>query len=198
MRPLTMRVLRLARDQASAWLRAGRPLAVSVNLAAANLLDARFPDEVAALLRGSDLPPELLRLEITEDTIMTDPVRVLDVLARLSELGLSFSLDDFGTGYSSLAYLKRLPVQELKIDRSFVMQMDADPDDAAIVRSTVGLARSLGLRVVAEGVESAAAWDALAGFGCHLAQGYLLARPLPAGELEAWLATREPAVRAET
>jgi EAL domain-containing protein (putative c-di-GMP-specific phosphodiesterase class I) len=116
------------------------------------------------------------------------------VVARLGELGLAFSLDDFGTGYSSLAHLKRLPVQELKIDRSFVMHMDSDPNDAAIVRSTVDLARSLGLRVVAEGVESQSTWDQLARFGCHLAQGYHLSRPLPVARLDAWLDEREAAL----
>jgi len=176
--------------QAARWRAAGRPLQVAVNLSASDLMDVRLPDDVAALLDDSGVPPELLQLEITENTIMTDPVRVLDVLARLSELGLAFSLDDFGTGYSSLSYLKRLPVQELKIDRSFVMHMDSDSNDAAIVRSTVDLARSLGLRVVAEGVENAPTWDQLAAFGCDLAQGYHLSRPLPAAALDAWLASR--------
>jgi len=176
--------------QAARWRAAGRPLQVAVNLSASDLMDVRLPDDVAALLDDSGVPPELLQLEITENTIMTDPVRVLDVLARLSELGLAFSLDDFGTGYSSLSYLKRLPVQELKIDRSFVMHMDSDPNDAAIVRSTVDLARSLGLRLVAEGVENAPTWDQLAAFGCDLAQGYHLSRPLPAAALDAWLASR--------
>jgi len=185
---LTSRVLEMAAAQAVAWARAGRPLRVAVNLAPANLLDARFPDEVAALLRRTGLDPSLLQLEITEDTIMVDPVRVLDVVARLAELGLSFALDDFGTGYSSLAYLKRLPVQELKIDRSFVMDMDRSRDDAVIVRSTVDLARNLGLTVVAEGVETHDTWERLAAFGCHAAQGFFLSPPLPADALEGWLA----------
>jgi diguanylate cyclase (GGDEF)-like protein len=188
MRGVTLRVLELAAAQAVAWQRTDRPLRVAVNLAAANLLDVRFPDEVAELLRRTGAGPELLQLEITEDTIMVDPERVLNVVARLGEQGLAFSLDDFGTGYSSLAYLKRLPVQELKIDRSFVMDMDNSRDDAVIVRSTVDLARNLGLRVVAEGVETPETWERLVDFGCDIAQGYYLSPPLPPEELDAWLA----------
>jgi len=187
MRQITLQVLDRALAQAIDWQRAGRSLRVAVNLAAANLLDVRFPDEVADLLRRSGASPDLLQLEITEGTIMVDPVRVLDVVARLSELGVALALDDFGTGYSSLAYLKRLPIQELKIDRSFIMDMDNSRDDAVIVRSTVELARNLGLRVVAEGVETQQVWDQLVEFGCHTVQGYLLSPPLPAEQLAAWL-----------
>ncbi len=118
---------------------------------------------------------------------MVDPARALDVLAELSELGITFSLDDFGTGYSSLSQLKRLPVSELKIDKSFVLDMIVDRDDAVIVRSTVELARHLGLRVVAEGVETAEHWQRLSECGAHMAQGYFLTRPLPAAQLSAWL-----------
>jgi EAL domain-containing protein (putative c-di-GMP-specific phosphodiesterase class I) len=128
--------------------------------------------------------------ELTEDTLMADPQRALDVLAQLGEMGIGLALDDFGTGYSSLAHLKRLPVQELKIDRSFVLDMSTDAEDAVIVRSTVDLARNLGLRVVAEGVETAEAYDQLAAYGCHVAQGFLLSRPLPAPELTRWLRRR--------
>jgi diguanylate cyclase len=191
MRRLTLWVLELATTQAVAWRRAGRQLQVAVNLAPANLLDVRFPDEVADVLRRCEASPQLLQLEITEDTIMVDPIRVLDVVARLAELGLAFSLDDFGTGYSSLAYLKRLPLQELKIDRSFVMDMDDNRDDAVIVRSTVDLARNLGLTVIAEGVETEETWEQLAQFGCDGAQGYYISKPVPPDQLEAWLADRE-------
>jgi len=191
---LTERVLDVAVAQAVAWERAGRPLRVAVNLAPANLLDGGFPGHVAALLERAGAPPELLQLEITEDTIMVDPVRVLDVAARLGELGVTLALDDFGTGASSLAHLKKLPIQELKIDRSFVMEMDRNPDDAVIVRSTVDLAHNLGLRVVAEGVETAASWEALTGFGCDVVQGYFLSRPLPPAQLEAWLTAAPAAV----
>jgi len=143
---------------------------------------------VTRVLERTGLEPELLQLEITEDTVLRDPVRVLDVVARVSELGVTFALDDFGTGYSSLSYLKQLPIEELKIDRSFVSSMDTSADDEMIVRSTVELARGLGLRVTAEGVESQASWDRLASFGCHNAQGFLLSRPLPPEAFAAWLA----------
>jgi diguanylate cyclase (GGDEF)-like protein len=190
MHRLTLRVLEQSAAQSVAWERDGRPLRIAVNLAPANLLDLRFPDAVAEVLRRSGARAELLQLEITEDTIMVDPVRVLDVVARLGELGLAFALDDFGSGYSSLAYLKRLPVQELKIDRSFVIDMDDSPDDDVIVRSTIDLARNLGLRVVAEGVETGRTWDRLVQFGCHAAQGFFLAPALPPAELDAWLDAR--------
>jgi len=187
MRKLTLGVLELALAQAVSWMRTGRPLQVAVNLAAANLLDVRFPDDVAEALRRHGAPPELLQLEITEDTIMLDPVRVLDVVSRLSELGISLALDDFGTGFSSLSYLKRLPVQELKIDRSFVSNMDTSHDDAVIVRSTIDLARNLGLRVVAEGVENQRTQDDLADARCHLVQGFHLSPPRDAAQLDVWL-----------
>jgi diguanylate cyclase len=190
MRPLTLRVLELALEQAVSWQRAGRRLPVAVNLAAANLLDLQFPDDVAHVLSRTGASPELLQFEITEDTIMVDPQRVLDIVSRLSEFGIALALDDFGTGYSSLAYLKRLPVQELKIDRSFVSDMDTSHDDSVIVRSTIELARNLGLRVVAEGVESQRIQDDLAAAGCHLAQGYHFTPPLAAGDFDAWLDRR--------
>jgi EAL domain-containing protein (putative c-di-GMP-specific phosphodiesterase class I) len=136
------------------------------------------------------LRPEQLELEITESTILADPFRVRQVLARLNEMGLRLAIDDFGTGYSSLAYLKRLPVQTIKIDRSFVMGMCEDASDATIVRSTIDLGRNLGLDVVAEGVETQEVWDALRSLGCSLAQGYLLGRPAPAEELAALLEER--------
>jgi len=188
MRRVTLRMLELAAGQAAAWARAGQPLRISVNLAPANLLDVRFPDEAAGVLERAGIDAELIELEITEDTIMVDPERVLDIVARLSEQGFRFALDDFGTGYSSLAYLKRLPVQELKIDRSFVTDVVRDADDQVIVRSTIEMARNLGLRTVAEGVETREAFDRLADAGCDMVQGYLLAAPLPPAELEAWLA----------
>ena len=120
---------------------------------------------------------------------MADPMRAMAVLGRLNALGVGLSLDDFGVGYSSLTYLKRLPVNEIKIDKSFVMNITSDESDALIVRSTIGLARSLGLRVVAEGVETKEAWDRLVALGCDVAQGYYLCRPKPAAELTAWLET---------
>jgi diguanylate cyclase (GGDEF)-like protein len=187
MLPLTLRVLDMALADCRRWLDGGRTLSVAVNLAVANLIDRGFPAEVAAALDRHGLPAELLQLEITENVVMADPARALEVLDALRELGVGLSLDDFGTGHSSLAYLLRLAVDELKIDRSFVSQMVADPDAAAIVRHTIDLARSLRLRVVAEGAEDAETWAALESAGCDLGQGYFLSRPLPAVELEAWL-----------
>jgi EAL domain-containing protein (putative c-di-GMP-specific phosphodiesterase class I) len=149
------------------------------------------------LLAETGARPEQLELEITESTILADPFRVRDVLNRLNEMGLRLAIDDFGTGYSSLAYLKRLPVQTIKIDRSFVMAMDESPSDATIVRSTIDLGRNLGLDVVAEGVETQDAWDALRGQGCTLAQGYFVSRPVPAEELEALLRERAVIVGSE-
>jgi diguanylate cyclase (GGDEF)-like protein len=186
-RVLTLKVVAQALRAERAWRAAGVEVPVAVNTSASTLLDLRFPDDIAELLERSDAPPGVLSLELTEETIMTDPGRAQDVLARLSELGIELSLDDFGTGYSSLSMLKRLPVRELKIDRSFVMDMLDDPGDAAIVRSTVDLARNLGLRVVAEGVESEAAWQLLAEWGCDFAQGYHLSRPVPETDLAALL-----------
>jgi diguanylate cyclase (GGDEF)-like protein len=186
-RPLTRYVLDATLAQAATWRRAGHDIKVAVNVSAPDLMDARFPDHVLAALTRHAIPPERLQLEITEDTIIADPERMLDVLARLSEVGVGLSLDDYGTGRSSLAYLKRLPIQELKIDRSFVMHLTADSQDATIVRSTINLAHSLRLRVVAEGVETAEAWAQLGDMGCELAQGYLVSRPQPAAALDALL-----------
>ena len=132
------------------------------------------------------MPAEAFCLEITESAIMDDPQRALATLNRLSELGFRLSIDDFGTGYSSLAYLKRLPVDELKIDKSFVMSMVEDPDDAKIVRSTIDLAHNLGLSVVAEGVENEQVWALLRELDCDEAQGYHMGKPMPANEFRAW------------
>ncbi len=187
MHELTLAVVERALRQQRAWRRAGIQLTVAVNVSAADLLDVAFPAQVAARMATNETPHGDLKLELTERTVMREPGRALDTLARLSELGVSLSLDDFGTGYSSLAHLKRLPVQELKIDRSFVLDMLHDRDDAVIVRSTVELARSLGLRVIAEGVETEAHLERLRYFGCHGAQGFLFSPPLPAARLTAWL-----------
>jgi len=187
--PLTQWVLEAALRQCREWRRAGRALGVEVNLSMWNLHDAGLVEAVTGLLARYDVPPEALRLEMTETTLMSDAPRALAVLTRLHEQGVRFAIDDFGTGYSSLAYLKRLPVDEVKIDRSFVRNMARDEVDAAIVRSTIELGHSLGLRVVAEGVETKDAYDALVAMGCDAAQGYYLSRPLPAADLEQWLAT---------
>jgi diguanylate cyclase len=190
-RPLTRYVLEKAVRQCREWRAAGLELAVSVNVSARNLLDADFPEQVERLLSEAGLPPALLELEITETTVLSDGPRTKSALDRLSALGIRISVDDFGTGYSSLAYLRRLPISEIKIDRSFVMNMDGCEDDAVIVRSTIDLGRNLGLSVVAEGVESEGVWTELRRLGCTSAQGYYLTRPVPADELRAWLAARE-------
>jgi EAL domain-containing protein (putative c-di-GMP-specific phosphodiesterase class I) len=187
---LTRWVLDTALGQCRAWRDAGLELAVAVNLAAPNIVDRALPDLVAELLEVWELPGEMLECEISEHTVMADQRRALDVLERLRALGVRLSLDDFGTGHSSLAYLKRLPLDEVKIDRSFVIGMADDADDAAIVRSTIDLARHLGLEVVAEGVETEATLRDLAGLSCHVAQGYFVSRPLPADELDPWLRAR--------
>jgi len=182
-KPLSRYVLRTAIDQCAAWAAEGLDLHIAVNLTIPDLLDLELPDRIAALLADAGVPADQLELEVTESTILADPHRVRSVIDRLNELGVGFAIDDFGTGYSSLAYLKQLPVQTIKIDRSFVMDMLESESDAAIVRSTIDLARNLGLRVVAEGVETEAMWDALREHGATLAQGYLISKPVSAAEL---------------
>jgi diguanylate cyclase (GGDEF)-like protein/PAS domain S-box-containing protein len=188
--PLAVYVVDEALRQCRAWLDRGLRLAIAVNLSTRNLMDLDFPLEVQSLLAQHGVDGTLLEIEITESTVLADPARTRRVLERLAALGVRVSIDDFGTGYSSLAHLRRLPVDEIKIDRSFVSGMDSDEDDATIVRSTIELGRSLGLDVVAEGVETQAVWDRLAALGCTYAQGYHLSRPLPADALAAWCADR--------
>ena len=185
--PLTRWVLDAALDQAAQWRRGGYGLSIAVNVSTRCLLDPAFPDHVADRLAAWQVPAGSLVLEVTESAVMADPARALDVLGRLHALGVGLSVDDFGTGYSSMAYLKALPVNELKVDRTFVSQMAESPSDAVIVRSTIDLGHNLGLRVVAEGVETQAAWQELTALGCDAAQGYHLGRPMPASDLERWL-----------
>ena len=186
-RPLTLYVIDEALRQCRDWIDEGLQLSIAVNLSIRNLLDMEFPDQVAALLAKWKIDARYLELEITESTMLTDPVRTTRVLERLSAMGIRLSIDDFGTGYSSLSYLSRLPVDEIKIDRSFVTDMTLNRGNAVIVRSTIDLGRNLGLEVVAEGVETAECWDELMSLGCTSAQGYFFSRPLPAAELGAWL-----------
>ncbi len=191
--PMTVWVLDEALRQCHQWLNhalaAGLPqLSVAVNLSTRSLLDSSLPSVVEDALARWDVPASLLVLEITETIIMTDPRRARKVLTELAGLGLILSIDDFGTGYSSLAYLRDLPVSQLKIDRSFVQDMGRAHDDAVIVRSVVDLARNLGLHTVAEGVEDASTWKQLTELGCDTAQGYFLAKPLPVDGFESWLA----------
>ena len=182
-KPLSRYVLAAALRQCRAWTDEGRDLHIAVNLTIPDLLDLDLPDYIEQLLAETQVRPDQLELEITESTILADPFRVRQVLDRFDEMGVGLAIDDFGTGYSSFAYLKRLPVKTIKIDRSFVMGMCEDESDATIFRSTIDLARNLGLDVVAEGVESQEIWDALHVQGCPLAQGYFISRPLPAEEL---------------
>ena len=198
--PLTYRVLDAALRQQKAWRMAGLDVAVAVNLSVRSLQDDELVDRVARMLNEQRVPAHKLDLEITESVIMSEPERVALILQRLDAMGLGLSIDDFGTGYSSLAYLQKLPVDEIKIDKSFVIDMAQGEGDAVIVRSIIDLGHNLGLRVVAEGVESEALWQRLADLGCDVAQGYHLSRPLaPEAFFEwarAWRGPTHPA-RAE-
>jgi diguanylate cyclase (GGDEF)-like protein len=187
-RVLTMWVFEEAARHWLALRAEGLSLALSVNLSTRDLLDPDLPQKFDALLVKHGVPAEAYCLEITESAIMDDPARALATLNKLSGLGFRLSIDDFGTGYSSLAYLKRLPVDELKIDKSFVMSMEKDLDDAKIVRSTIDLAHNLGLTVVAEGVENVKAWDMLRELQCDEAQGFHMGKPMPAIDFITWAA----------
>jgi diguanylate cyclase (GGDEF)-like protein/PAS domain S-box-containing protein len=185
--PLTRWVLEAALRQQQAWHAVGMELPVAVNLSRRTLQDPELPGMIAQLLARYAVPPRALVLEITESSLMADPLRAAENLSQLRALGVQLSIDDFGTGYSSLDSLKNLPVDELKIDQSFVQAMATDASARAIVRAIIDLADALQLRVVAEGVEDHATWDVLAGLGCDVAQGYFLSRPIAATELEAWI-----------
>ena len=180
LRPMTLFVLESALEQCAKWRATGYELDVAVNLSVRNLLDIELPNDVARLLSKYGLPPSVLELEITESALLADPVRTHGVLQELHRVGVGISIDDFGTGYSSLSYLRRMPVDELKIDKSFVTDMALDENAALIVRSTIDLGRNLGLRVVAEGVETREVWEQLAALGCHVAQGYFFGRAVAA------------------
>ena len=187
MGPLTYWVLERGLRQCRDWNMEGQPLHVAINLSTRTLQDQQLPQAVEGLLRQYGLAPLQLTLEITESALMADPARALEMLTYLANLGIRISIDDFGTGYSSLGYLKRLPVHEVKIDKSFVLAMGTDTKDAAIVRAVIMLAHTLELDVVAEGIEDRATWDLLADLGCDRAQGYYTSRPLPAEEVQAWV-----------
>ena len=197
MGPLTRHVLDLAIKQARLWRERRLEITIAVNVSARNLHYPELRDDVAALLAKWAVPASSLELELTESMLMADPRRATEVLQSLNALGIATILDDFGTGYSSLAYLKRLPVSQLKIDGSFVANMATDEEDAAIVASTIDLARSLGLTVVAEGVESERVWQQLLDFGCDFVQGYYLSRPLSADQMTRWLEQRDSDRRAD-
>jgi len=173
-------VLEEALSQWRRWADEGIDIPVAVNLSPRSLLDVKLPDEIQELLVDRQVPADRLTLELTESFLMADTGRIADVLTGLSDVGVKLSIDDFGTGYSSLSYLKRLPIDEIKVDRSFVGNLLQDPSDAMIVNATVELGRSLGLQVVAEGVEDPATWMHLANVRCDLAQGFFISKPLPA------------------
>jgi diguanylate cyclase (GGDEF)-like protein len=190
LRPFTEFVMEQALQQWRTWAESEVRLPISINISPRSLLDTQFPDQVAELLDAWDVPPAFITMELTESSLLSDSGRSLGVLDRLSRTGVNLSVDDFGTGYSSMRNLRRLPLTELKIDRSFVKQMLVDSNDFAIVHATVALGRNLGLNVVAEGVEDRETFDKLAELGCDQAQGYYLARPMPASEFTGWLTER--------
>jgi diguanylate cyclase (GGDEF)-like protein len=192
-RSLTAFVLDRALEEIGARRRDGFDLSVAVNLGPADLLDLGLPTDIDQLLQRRRFPPSCLRLEVSEDVVMTDPERTLEVLAGLRAIGVATALDDFGAGHVSLGHLKQLDLDELKIDRSFVMRLAQDERDAAIVSTTVDLGRRLGMRVVAEGVETSETWDTLAGLRCDEAQGFFLGRPMTATALAGWLRERAAA-----
>jgi diguanylate cyclase (GGDEF)-like protein len=187
---LTRTVIDQALEQIRSWQDEGVNLRVAVNLARRNLHDLKLPELVQELLTKWSVAPELLEFEITESSIMADPARAAHVLGGLSRIGVKLALDDFGAGYSSLAYLTRLPVDEIKIDKSFVMNMAHDDADRVIVRSTIDLAHNLGLSVVAEGVEDESTWNDLLKFGCDVAQGFYIGRPGPPADVVGSLRAR--------
>src|SRR6266853_650260 len=180
-------LVELACRQFVDWQSSGTSIPVAVNVSMRNLLDPRFPSSMKDIVAASDADARRIKLEITESALMTEPARVLETINELRALGFVFSIDDFGTGYSSLAYLQRLPVEEIKIDRSFVGELPHNAGSEAIVRATIELASGLGLGVVAEGVEDESTWQILQRLGCATAQGYFLSRPMPASEVEGWL-----------
>ncbi len=186
-RTLTIWVLEEAARQSQEWIELGLELRIAVNLSVHNLHDVHFPDHIARILDVLEAHPTRLRLEITETAIMSGSTEALDILNRLSAQGVRISIDDFGTGYSSLSYLKQLPVDEIKIDKSFVIGMAVDNNDAVIVRSTVDLAHNIGLKVVAEGVEDESTYRLLSGLHCDAAQGYYMSEPLSVEDLMVWL-----------
>ena len=187
MRQLTYWVLDEAMRQAREWAEKGHGIKVAVNLSQQSLLDQSMPGEIARVLERYGVPAKALEIEITESALVTDIAAANAALTNLHEMGIALSIDDYGTGHSSLAHVRGLPVGCIKIDRAFVSRMLTEPKDAAIVRSTIDLARDLGMGVVAEGVETADEWNALHELDCHVAQGFLVSKPRPAGELMEWL-----------
>jgi diguanylate cyclase (GGDEF)-like protein len=190
-RALTMVVMRKSLAQCRSWRNMGLDMSVAVNLSARNLLDLHLVDDVAAVIAEAGIPPASLTLELTESVVMSESPRSVDVLHGLNDLGVKLSCDDFGTGYSSLAHLRRLPIGEIKIDKSFIASMTVDESDRAIARSVLALGRDLGLLTVAEGVESREGWDMLTALGCDQAQGFVVCPPLTGVHFNEWLDRRQ-------
>ena len=186
---LTEWTLAAAFEQAQAWQEDGHDLTVAVNLSPKSALDPALPEKISVLFERCEVSPARIQLELTETAVfnVADPGRVTEALGQLAEMGIVIALDDFGTGYSSLSRLRDLPIHKVKIDQSFVSHMDKRPQDALIVRSVIALAKSLHLRVVAEGVETEPVWRRLSDLGCDVAQGHYLSRPLPPDELITWV-----------
>ena len=186
-RPLTQWVLERSFRTCAEWRQAGKELTISINLSTKDLHEPELPDQIAGIAAKTEVQPEWIVFEITESSLMGDPTRALLVIERLRSMGYQFSIDDFGTGYSSLAYLKKLPLSELKIDKSFVLDMADNENDAIIVRATVNLAHNLGLTVIAEGIETVEAMNMLKSFGCDIGQGYLFSKALSKPDFEKWM-----------
>jgi EAL domain-containing protein (putative c-di-GMP-specific phosphodiesterase class I) len=186
-KPFTQWVLKTVCRQYEEWQEMGLALPVSVNLSQKNLQETQLPDQVSELIQAGRVPADRLEFEITESMIMSNPLRATQILTRLNTMGIPLSIDDFGTGYSSLGYLKKLPVQKIKIDKSFIVDRIEDEDDNVIVQAIINMSHSLGLDVVAEGVEDQLTKDRLTALGCDLVQGYHICHPLPAGEMTSWL-----------
>jgi diguanylate cyclase len=181
-------VLRSALANCARWRDQGTEITVAVNLSALDLFDVQLPSFITALLTDLNLRPQHLLLEITESALMREPAKAIRILRELKERGVALAIDDFGTGHSSLAHLKRMPVDELKIDKSFVLHLDErDSDDFVIVRSTIELGHNMGLKVVAEGIESEKSWTILKALGCDMGQGYFMSRPLDADRFDEYL-----------
>ena len=187
MQALTEVVVDTSIQQAAEWRKAGEDFSLSINVTASTLLDLALPDRIVEICKKFDVPPGKLILEVTETEAMRDVTRTMDVLLRMRIRNIGVSIDDFGTGHSSLRELQRMPFSEMKIDKSFVMDMVENKDCAVIVNSIIDLAHNLGLKIIAEGVENVDVWKRLADKGCDYVQGYLVGRPMPATELAAWL-----------
>ncbi|HUK56951.1 MAG TPA: EAL domain-containing protein [Nitrospiria bacterium] len=186
-KPFTQWVLKTVGRQHEEWKEAGMTLPISVNLSARNMQETQLPDQISELVQTGGILPGLLGFELTESMIMANPMRAMQILGRLNTMGIPLSIDDFGTGYSSLGYLKKLPVKTIKIDKSFIVDRVENQDDSVIVKSIINMGHSLGLEVIAEGVEDQHTQDRLASLGCDAVQGYHISWPLPSGEMTSWL-----------